>query len=212
MNIYKKIYALLGYIIKLLLVVFLVIVVVACFLNIPSKYMGNHAETEGPTITYILIDGLSNDVFSRLVSENKLPVIQNFISEGLHVENGIGSFSSMTGYAFYPFITGMDAHRSDILGLRWFDRSRTQGNFRNYVGRTNVLMNQDINKEYQNYFETFDQYYTASINCYMNRGVHHNVKTGWGVTTSKYQDLSMFSALRKIPFVGKKWIKNHFEH
>jgi len=50
----------------------------------------------------------------------------------------------MTGYGFYPFITGVDATESGILGLRWFDRKRKEGNLRNYVGRTNIHMNSDL--------------------------------------------------------------------
>lgn len=44
------------------------------------------------------------------------------IKKGVFVKKGVTSFPSMTGYAFYPVITGRDAADSGILGLRWFSR------------------------------------------------------------------------------------------
>jgi hypothetical protein len=118
----------------------------------------------------------------------------------------------MTGYAFYPFITGIDASDSGIYGLRWFDRKRTIGNLRNYVGRTNIHMNSDVRTDRETIFEKYADFYTASINTYMNKGVHHSLKTGWAHTTAKYEGFSLFPALRIFPIIGKKIAKNHFEH
>ena len=61
-------------------------------------------------------------------------------------------------------ITGVDATKSGILGLRWFDRKRKEGNLRNYVGRTNVHMNDDLVDSVKNVFELSTPFYTASIN------------------------------------------------
>jgi hypothetical protein len=177
-----------------------------------AAYSKKHPPTSKYTATIILIDGLSQDIFNSELQKGNLPNIKKLIAKSLYFKNGIGSFPSMTGYAFYPFITGIDAVESGIYGLRWFDRNRDHGNLRNYVGRTNIHMNKDIRTDVLNAFEKHDTFYTASINTYMNRGVHHSVKTGWAYTTAKYARNSFFPLLRFIPFIGKNIAKDHFEH
>lgn len=175
--------------------------------------VGAQYKTKGKTVTYFLIDGLDNEVFKSMIEEGKLPFLQKLITNGLYVKEGISSFPTMTGYGYYPFITGMDATNSGILGLRWFDRDRIEGNLRNYVGRTNPWMNKDIKQEYKTIFELVDTTdYTSSINCFMNRGVKESVITGWDHSAAKFEGKSVFKHIRKIPFVGKKWAKTHFEH
>lgn len=177
-----------------------------------ATYNGKHKSTTDKTVTIVLIDGLSKEIFEHLLKEGSLPFCNELIDESIYVSNGIGAFPSMTGYAFYPFITGMKAPDSGIYGLRWFDRSLDYGNLRNYVGRTNIQMNNDLSYQYKNLFELNDDYYTASINTYMNRGVHHSLKTGWAHTAAKYSQVSLFSFLRAVPFIGKDISKNHFQH
>ncbi len=168
--------------------------------------------TTGNTVTIFLIDGLSSAIFEEELMQGNLPNLQKMIHNGVYTENGISSFPTMTGYGFYPFITGADATKSGILGLRWFDRKRSEGNLRNYVGRTNIHMNSDLNDSIKNIFELSDLYYTASINTYMNKGVKHSIMTGWAHTTAKYEGKNVFKWLRKIPFWGSSIAKNHFEH
>mgnify|MGYP000650113857 CR=1 FL=1 len=91
---------------------------------------------KAPYLTVFLIDGLSEAVFVRELAAGALPEMQRLITEGTYVPHGVGAFPSMTGYAFYPFLTGHDATESGVLGLRWFNRGIAEGNFRNYVGRT----------------------------------------------------------------------------
>ena len=177
-----------------------------------AEYDGDHKDTSTGTVTIILIDGLSKNIFLESLQRDRLPYFKKLVEQSTYVVNGIGAFPSMTGYAFYPFITGMKAPDSGIYGLRWFDRSLNQGNLRNYVGRTNVEMNNDITDEYFNLFELNSDFYTASINTYMNRGVHHSLKTGWAHTTAKYSKVSMFPFIRKIPFFGEEMAKDHFQH
>ena len=170
------------------------------------------AEIDSPTVSYFLVDGLSQEIFEQEMAQGNLPHLKYLSEKGAYIKNGIVSFPSMTGYAFYPFLTGIKAQKSGILGLRWFDRSREYGNLRNYVGRTNVNMNLDIDTSYKNLFELSDPYYTVSLNSYMNRGVTQSEIYSWAHTTSKYQTLPLFAFLRKIPGFGKSMIKNHFEH
>ena len=167
---------------------------------------------KGNTCTVFLIDGLDNVIFKEELSKGNLPVLAALVSNSLYVEEGISSFPTMTGYAFYPFITGHDATESGILGLRWFDRSRDKGNLRNYVGRTNIHMNADIHDSIPTYFELADKQYTASVNTYMNRGVKESVMTGWAHTTAKYEGKGIFRALRAVPWLGKRMAPDHFRH
>lgn len=164
------------------------------------------------TLTIILIDGLSKKIFEEELSRNHLPAIAALMQQSLYIPNGISAFPTMTGYAFYPFITGADASESGIYGLRWFDKERTKGQLRNYVGRTNVQMNHDIHLHPLTVFELAGAAYTASINTYMNRGVKESVKTGFAHTTAKYEGKTWLTQLRSVPFVGKSIIKNHFQH
>ncbi|MBK8698659.1 MAG: alkaline phosphatase family protein [Saprospiraceae bacterium] len=167
---------------------------------------------EESTVTYILIDGLSDSIFRQELHSARLPNINKFIARSLYVENGISSFTTMTGYAFYPFITGRDASESGIYGLRWFDKKRTAGNLRNYVGRANIQMNHDIEEDIPTAFELADGQFTCSINSYMNRGVGESIKTGFAHTTAKYEGLTWFSPLVQMPWIGRKLLVNHFQH
>lgn len=169
-------------------------------------------QEEKSSITYFLIDGLSNEVFKQLLAEGELPVMDSLIQSGLYVENGIVSFPSITGFSYYPYLTGVDAAESGIFGLRWFDRTRDEGNLRNYVGRTNVYMNEDIQKDIPTIFELYDDDYTATINSFMNRGAKESMKTGWMFTTAKYGSSNLFGKLKDIPVIGKKIGQNHINH
>ena len=182
------------------------------FVNRKISYLKEHPKTSGNTVSIILIDGLSQNVFEKAIANDQLPNLKSLLTNGTYVKNGIGSFPSMTGYAFYPFITGVDATKSGILGLRWFDRSLDVGNLRNYVGRTNVYMNEDITDTIKNIFELSGDMYTSSINTYMNKGVDDGRITGWTHTTAKFEGKSIFGPMRSMPIVGEELAKNHFQH
>jgi len=180
--------------------------------NKPSLYNNTHPVTTGNTISILLLDGLSQSIFEQNLQANKLPNLKKLIQSGTYVKNGIGAFPSMTGYAFYPFITGKDASTSGIYGLRWFDRNLDKGNLRNYVGRTNIHMNRDINPQQKNIFELSGDQYTCSINSYMNKGVKESALTGWRHTTSKFKHTPLFRFLAAIPYFGKRITADFFEH
>ncbi len=174
-----------------------------------SSYRGNPFHT----VTYILIDGLSSEIFNEELDAGHLPCLQSLIPKSTYVLNGISSFPTMTGYAFYPFITGIDACESGIYGLRWFDKKRDKGQLRNYVGRTNVQMNHDIRSDVKTVFELADtNEYTCSINTYMNRGVKENIKTGYAHTTAKYEGHIWVSHLKGLPLIGNYIAPDHFIH
>ncbi|MFK7980545.1 MAG: alkaline phosphatase family protein [Saprospiraceae bacterium] len=186
--------------------------IVNYFVNKPYNYSGSHPKTTGNTISILLLDGLSQTIFEENLAANKLPNLKKLIQTGTYIKNGIGAFPSMTGYAFYPFITGKDASTSGIYGLRWFDRNLEEGNLRNYVGRTNIHMNRDINPQQKNIFELSGDQYTCSINSYMNKGVKESALTGWRHTTSKFEHTPLFRFLAALPYFGNRITADFFEH
>lgn len=186
--------------------------IVNYFVNKPYNYKGKHTKTTSNTVSILLLDGLSQSIFEQNLQANKLPNLKKLIQSGTYIKNGIGAFPSMTGYAFYPFITGKDASTSGIYGLRWFDRNLEEGNLRNYVGRTNIHMNQDIDSQQKNIFELSDDQYTCSINSYMNKGVKESALTGWRHTTSKFEHTPLFRFLAAIPYFGERITADFFEH
>ncbi|MBC7885101.1 MAG: alkaline phosphatase family protein [Saprospiraceae bacterium] len=198
---------------KIVLTLLLGIVCFIIYLNRPDpEWTREYPATKGKTCTIFLIDGLSSEIFKEELEAGHLPTLAKLISKSMYTENGNSSFPTMTGYGFFPFITGAEATESGILGLRWFDRNRSDGNLRNYVGRTNIHMNEDLSDSIKNFFELSGNAYTASINTYMNRGVKHPIMTGWAHTTAKYEGKSLFKWLRLIPFYGEDIAKDHFEH
>ena len=68
-------------------------------------------------MTVFLIDGLRQEVFAEELAAGRLPNLEQAIASGGFVENGITAFPSMTGYAYYPFVTGHDAE-SDVSEIR----------------------------------------------------------------------------------------------
>lgn len=185
---------------------------VSYFVNKPPAPIETYPPTEGNTISILLLDGLSQTIFEKNLRAKKLPNLEKLITKSTYIKNGIGAFPSMTGYGFYPFITGKDATTSGIYGLRWFDRKRDKGNLRNYVGSTNIHMNQDVCTTQKNIFELSGEQFTCSINSYMNKGVKEASLTGWKHTTSKFAHTGFFKFLETIPYFGKRITADFFEH
>ena len=157
-----------------------------------------------PYMTIFLLDGLSQAPFERELAAGHLPHIASLISEGTYVKNGIAAFPSMTGYGFYPLITGRDAARSGVLGLRWFDRRRSVGAFRTYVGRTSAHMNGDLISRPKTIYELAREH-SMSLNAYVNRGVVHDHKVGWAFMTAKFrQKWWLPRYLAALPWLGPK--------
>ena len=163
---------------------FLLVIMAAC-----ASGDGTPAALEAapPYLTVFLVDGLVQDVFARELAAGRLPNIDTMVREGTVIENGISSFPSMTGFGFYPFITGEDAAASGILGLRWLDRGRGTGIFRNYVGRTYQLMNADLRSEPRTIFEVAGGL-TQTFQSYMNRGATERPMAGVRFSLAKYRD------------------------
>lgn len=160
-----------------------------------------------PLLTVFMVDGLSAQVFERLLAAKQLPNIARMIQEGTYVQRGIAAFPSMTAYGFYPYVTGHDAAESGILGLRWFDRTRAQGQLRAYVGRSNRALNTDLRADVATLYEHVAPAFTATFNTYMDRGVHTQIKTGLDFTLAKYRNVWWLPRwISKIPHFGPRLI------
>ena len=169
------------------LIVLVLLVIAAAIVLRPSQVAERPSVAgEPPYLTIFLIDGLTQDAFLKAREGGSVPQLEKLISEGTLIENGIAAFPSMTGYGYYPFITGRDATTSHVLGLRWLHRHSDTGAIRNYVGRTNVQMNPDFISQPATLYEHVQPQYTSSFNSFADRGVTHRHLNGWDFTMAKY--------------------------
>ena len=185
---------------------FLVLIGLALFSATAAGGPGHNVVLPGtaPYLTVFLLDGARQDVVFRELNAGRLPNIAALGQQGAIVEKGISSFPSMTGYAYYPVVTGLDSTRSGVLGLRWFDRSRDIGNLRSYVGTTNDMMSVDFAPSPKLMYERFDDQHSFTLNTYANRGVKTNAKAGFAYARAKYhRRYWLLRTLGKIPVIGK---------
>lgn len=140
----------------------------------------------GPYLTIFLIDGLANDLFRAELAAGNLPEIARMMREGTTVRRGIASFPSISGFAHYPYLTGEVGTASGMFGLRWFDRSRREGNFRNYVGRTHHHMDGDISDSIATIFELCPDARGATYNTVLAKGAPRQTVFGAEFLVSKY--------------------------
>jgi hypothetical protein len=112
--------------------------------------------------------------------------------------NGVTSFPSVSGYAYYPFMTGVPAAHSGVAGIRWFDRSRTEGNFRNYIGATSVNLNADFAPSIPTLFEMFPDDNSTSTNDFVNRGAKKVIIDEWSYALSTYGNAKEAEVVRAM--------------
>lgn len=156
-----------------------------------------------PYVTIFLLDGARQDVVFRELRAGRLPNIAELAKRGATIEKAVTSFPSMTGYAYYPVVTGLDSTRSGVLGLRWFDRKRNLGNLRSYVGTTNDMMAADFLPAPKLLYERFGDQHSWSLNTYANRGVKTNQKAGFAYARAKYRRrFKILNTLGSIPLIG----------
>jgi len=185
---------------------FAVLILLALLLTTMAGGVGRTVVVPGtpPYLTVFLLDGARQDVVFRELRAGRLPYIAKLVDQGALVEKGVTSFPSMTGYAYYPLVSGLDSPRSGVLGLRWFDRSRDFGNLRSYVGTTNDQMSADFAPRPRLLYERFGEQHSYSLNTYANRGVKKNVKAGLAYARAKYhRRFWILSAIGSIPGIGK---------
>ena len=77
-------------------------------------------QSKSQRITYFLLDGLDFEVFNGELKAGNLPEVSKMIEEGVYIPKVITSFPSMTGYGFWPLITGYDATQSGLISINSF--------------------------------------------------------------------------------------------
>lgn len=112
----------------------------------------------------LLADGARADMFEQLLHEGQLPQIQRHVVERGAYRRAATVFTSTTGPAHVPFVTGMWPGTADIPGIRWFDRRKYRPDLgagalrmRSYVGAEAGLINSDLNPEARTLYELCDR-------------------------------------------------------
>ncbi|MDO8526825.1 MAG: alkaline phosphatase family protein [Deltaproteobacteria bacterium] len=101
-------------------------------------------------VIMILADGAREDVFRDLLAKGELPHIEKEIVGPGTLANGITTFPSTTGPAYFPFLTGCFPGTLNVPGIRWFDKeayasaAKKMVKFRSYVGIETFLINSDM--------------------------------------------------------------------
>ncbi|NNE26032.1 MAG: alkaline phosphatase family protein, partial [Saprospiraceae bacterium] len=116
-------------------------------------------------VIFYLIDGARPDILNKLVDQEALPNIAQFlIKEGSYVK-GTTCFPSTTGPAYLPFLTGASPGDHHITGIRWFDKKQYfegrwgRNAMRSYCGYEAKYFNDDMNPQYPSLFETYEHGY-----------------------------------------------------
>jgi hypothetical protein len=71
----------------------------------------------------VLADGARADIFERLLADGRLPNIQRHVIDRGGYRRASSTFTSTTGPAHLPFITGCFPGTVNVPGYRWFDRA-----------------------------------------------------------------------------------------
>src|SRR6266550_3664637 len=99
----------------------------------------------------VLIDGARCDVLRELLGRGDLPNLSRWVVERGGLTTGTTVFPSTTGVAYIPFLFGRYPVSVGIPGIRWLDRRRAAGSWRehrraarSYCGVQAGWLNRDI--------------------------------------------------------------------
>ncbi len=95
---------------------------------------------EGRSAIVFFVDGVSGEVFDRLLSGGRLPMIQRyFVDRGLYARRCVSSVPSVTLACETSLVTGLFPGRHGVTGIKWFDRNALF--WRNYetIAQKNAL-------------------------------------------------------------------------
>lgn len=112
----------------------------------------------------VLADGARADVFEELLADGQLPNIDRHVVQRGAYRRCASVFTSTTGPAHVPFLTGMYPGTAGIPGIRWFDRTKFRPDLgagllrmRSYVGAEAGLVNSDLNPDARTLYELCDR-------------------------------------------------------
>ena len=115
---------------------------------------------ESRSALIVLADGARPSVFEALVEAGELPSIREHILERGSYRRATSTFTSTTGPAHVPILTGCFAGTAGVPGYRWFDRGAYrpaawpgQWCMRSYNGPEALLLNRDLSAGARTLFE-----------------------------------------------------------
>lgn len=111
----------------------------------------------------VLADGARPEAFEALLEAGELPSIRDHVVERGSYRRATSTFTSTTGPAHVPILTGCFAGTADVPGYRWFDRSAYrpglwpgQWCMRSYNGPEAWWLNSDVSPRARTLFELTD--------------------------------------------------------
>jgi len=120
--------------------------------------------TDKKRVLFYLLDGARPDILQELITEGKLPHLQQMVEEGTF-RIATTCFPSTTGPAYLPFLTGHFPGTMNIPGIRWFDKQefkRTRWNkmaMRSYCGPEAGWFNTDMPADKATLFDLMGESY-----------------------------------------------------
>jgi hypothetical protein len=128
------------------------------------------------SVLMLLADGARADLFERLLAAGELPEIQRHLVDRGGYRRASSTFTSTTGPAHLPFLTGCYPGTGNVPGYRWFDRAAYRPGLpagpwclRSYNGPEAFLYGKDLDAGVRTIYEIVDD----SINVFgvVTRGV-----------------------------------------
>jgi hypothetical protein len=129
---------------------------------------------------FLLLDGARADVFQDLLDEGDLPNVSRYLVEPGGFRAATTVFPSVTGVAYAPYITGCFPQKTNLTGVRWFDREIyarrkvSVNRFRNYVGFGHFMMDRDLSRQVTTLFEILKPSSNIFGTISRGTGVHRN--------------------------------------
>ena len=146
----------------------------------------------------LLADGARSDIFERLLHAGDLPEIQRHVVDRGGYRRASSTFTSTTGPAHLPFLTGCYPGTANVPGYRWFDRAAYRPGLpagpwclRSYNGPEAFLYPRDLDPRIQTIYDLVDD----SINVF-------------GVVTKGVKDGNSLYERVKSPV----WLWAHYGH
>jgi len=165
-------------------------------------------EENNELLTVFLIDGLRADIFEEELEAGNLPQMKDLANTGCRVKSVMATFPSITGYAYWPLLTGIDATRSGHLGTRYFDRRGSAGNWKNHYGLGSANFEPGFETQVSTLFEAAPGW-TFAGNSMLRRGANYTYTSSLEQYFTKISHVWWLpKLLRKIPIL--KWLAPDF--
>jgi hypothetical protein len=108
----------------------------------------------------VLADGARADVFERMLAAGELPEIAEHVVARGSYRRATSTFTSTTGPAHLPILTGCFAGTAEVPGYRWFERRAYRSGLwpgqwcmRSYNGPEALLLNRDLSPRVRTLYE-----------------------------------------------------------